>query len=82
MNARTSKWSSLHLIFIFLNDGAIMPIIYASCIATKGKLTCVCFVNIYTYMDGFYLHSRTGEGWGGAGGYNLVIRSTFTNLYL
>lgn len=45
---RTSKWNSLHLIFIFLNDGEMMPIIYASCIAKNGKLTSsVCFVNIY-----------------------------------
>lgn len=47
-NLWTSKWNSLHLIFIFLNDGDMMPIIYASCIAKNGKLTSsVCFVNIY-----------------------------------
>lgn len=37
VNLRTSKWNSLHLIFIFLNDGEIMPIIYASCIAKMGN---------------------------------------------
>ncbi len=37
VNLRTSKWNSLHLIFIFLNDGEMMPIIYASCIAKMGN---------------------------------------------
>lgn len=51
VNLWTSKWNSLHLIFIFLNDGEMMPIIYASCIAKNGKLTSsVCFVNIYKYI--------------------------------
>lgn len=51
VNLRTSKWNSLHLIFIFLNNGEMMPIIYASCIAKMVKLTSsVCFVNIYTYI--------------------------------
>lgn len=35
---RTWKGNSLHLIFIFLNDGEMMPIIYASCIAKWGNL--------------------------------------------
>lgn len=55
VNLRTSKWNSLHLIFIFLNDGEMMPIFMQVVLQKNGKLTSsVCFVNIY--MDaGFYL---------------------------
>ena len=75
VNLRTSKWNSLHLIFIFLNDGEMMPIIYASCIAKMGKTDIVCLFCKYIYYGRFLFAF-------GKKLHNLVIRSTFTNLYL
>lgn len=44
VNSRSSKWNSLHLIFIFLSDGEMMPIIYASCIAKRGTdIACLLY---------------------------------------
>ena len=56
---RTPKWNSLHLIFIFLNNGEMMPIIYASCIAKWENKHClfVCLFCKYV-VDGilFEMH--------------------------
>lgn len=73
-NLRISEWKSLHLIFIFLNDGE-MPIIYASCIAKmkeKKEHCCVCFLNIQYIMDVFYLHLEKKKKL-----HNLVNRKTY-----
>lgn len=61
VNVMTSKWNSLHFIFIFLKDGEMMSIMYASCIAKRGTDR-LCFVNRYKPIaDGFYLR-RIWEG--------------------
>ena len=73
---RTPKWNSLHLIFIFLNNGEMMPIIYASCIAKwENKHGFVGFFCKYV-VDGFDLKCIWKNR------LSLDNRSTFTNLYL
>lgn len=81
VNLRTSKWNSLHLIFIFVSEGRkneAHNLCKLYCNMGGTDVACLLYTVVYI-RDGLYLRRILR---GRRGLHNLVIRRTFTNLYL